>query len=146
AAADEKPAGVVRVTCPEAVGSRLMRSPLIERFNSRYPDLRVEFVMSNKLLDLAKGEANIAIRGVAPSDGWVFGRKIAASKWAVYAERSYVKRHGRIERFEDIDGHSVIIMDGSIRDHHAARWLRAVAPNAKIVGRSDSVPTLLLAV
>jgi len=145
-AADERPAGIVRVTCPESLGSRLMDSPLIERFNSRFPDLRVEFLLNNKLLDLAKGEADIAIRGVAPSDGSLFGRKIAALRWAVYAKHSYVKRYGRIERFEDIDGHRVIILDGSIRDHHAARWLRAVAPNAKIVGRSDSVPTLLLAV
>jgi DNA-binding transcriptional LysR family regulator len=145
-AADERPAGIVRVTCPEGLGSRLMDSPLIEKFNTLYPDLRVELLMNNKLLDLAKGEADIAIRGVAPADGSLFGRKIAALRWAVYAKRSYVKRYGRIERFQDIDGHRVIILDGSIRDHDAARWLRAVAPNAKIVGRSDSVPTLLLAV
>jgi DNA-binding transcriptional LysR family regulator len=145
-AADERPAGIVRVTCPEGLGSRLMDSPLIEKFNTRYPDLRVELLLNNKILDLAKGEADIAIRGVAPSDGSLFGRKIAALRWAVYAKRSYVKRYGRIERFEDINCHRVIILDGSIRDHDAARWLRAVAPNAKIVGRSDSVPTLLLAV
>lgn len=145
AAADEKPTGIVRVTCPESFGSRLMRSPLIEKFNSIYPDLRVELVMNNKLLDLAKGEADIAIRGIPPSDGTLFGRKIAASQWALYATRSYVKRYGRIDRLEDIDRHRIIILDGAIRDHDAARWLRSVAPNAKIVARSDSVPTLLLA-
>jgi DNA-binding transcriptional LysR family regulator len=146
AAADERPVGVVRVTCPEALGSRLMRSPLIEKFNSRYPALRVELIMNNKLLDLAKGEADVAIRGVAPSDSSLYGRKIAALQWAVYATRSYVKRHGRIESFEDINDHRVILLEGSIRNHDAARWLKSVAPNAKIVARSDSLPTLLLAV
>jgi DNA-binding transcriptional LysR family regulator len=145
-AADEKPSGVVRVTCPEALGFRLMRSQLIEKFSSLNPDLHVELVMNNKVLDLAKGEADIAIRGIAPSDASLFGRKIAAVKWAVYASRSYVKRYGRIERFEDLDRHRVVILEGSIRDHDAARWLSGVAPKAKIVGRSDSVPTLLLAV
>src|SRR6185437_10392058 len=35
--------GTVRVTCPEALGSRLMRSNLIDKFNARHPGLRVEF-------------------------------------------------------------------------------------------------------
>jgi DNA-binding transcriptional LysR family regulator len=146
AAVDERPAGVVRVTCPEALGARLMRSRLIEKFNSRYPALRVELLINNKQLDLAKGEADIAIRRGAPSDGSLFGRKIAESQWGVYATRSYVSRHGCIERFADIDSHRVIMLDGFIRDHDAARWLRSVAPNANIVARGDSLQTLLLAV
>lgn len=146
AAADESPAGIVRVTCPEALGARLMQSPLIERFSSRYPALRLELLINNKPLDLAKGEADIAIRGGAPSDGSLFGRKIAVSKWAVYATRSYVGRYGRIERYEDIDNHRAILLDGFIRDHSAARWLRSIAPNAKIVARGDSLQTLLVAV
>lgn len=146
AALDEKPSGVIRVTCPEALGARLMRSPLIEKFNSRYPTLRVELIMNNRLLDLAKGEADIAFRGVAPADGSLFGRKIAVLQWAVYATHSYVKCYGSIRSFEDINAHRVIILEGSIRDHDATRWLKSIAPNAKIVARSDSLPTLLLAV
>jgi DNA-binding transcriptional LysR family regulator len=145
-AVSEEPAGIVRVTCSEVVGSRLMRSPLIEKFNSRYPALRVELIMNNKLLDLAKGEADIAIRAFAPVEGALFGRKIATWHWAVYATRSYVKRYGRIERCEDIGKHRVIMLEGLARDLAAARWLRSVAPNAEIVASSDSVPTLLLAV
>ena len=53
--------GSIRLTCPEAVGVRLLHSPFIAKFYERYPDSRVDFVISDKLLDLAKGEADIAI-------------------------------------------------------------------------------------
>jgi len=33
-----------------------------------------------------------------------------------------------------------------LRDHHAARWLKTVAPDARIAARGDSVPSLLLGV
>ena len=67
--------GTVKVTCPEALGPRLMGSRLIDKFNARYPGLRVEFVMSDKVLNLAKGEADIAFRAITSVDGALVGRK-----------------------------------------------------------------------
>ncbi len=55
AAADDLPTGSVRVTCSESIGYRLMQSPLLETFHSRYPGLRVELIMSDHFLDIAKG-------------------------------------------------------------------------------------------
>lgn len=146
-AADRKElSGTVRVTCPEAVGYRLMRSSLPDKFNTLFPALRVEFIMSDKLVDLAKGQADIAIRAAAATDNALVGRKIAASPWAVYASRSYVERHGSPERREDINQHTVVRFDGEMSDHAAARWLHSVAPNAKVAARATSLPTMLLAV
>jgi DNA-binding transcriptional LysR family regulator len=138
--------GVVRVTCPEAVGYRLMRSPLLAMFKERFPALLVEFVMTDELLDLAKGEADIAIRAVAPRDDTLVGRKIADLQWAVYASRSYVEQHGHIAHPADVDGHVVIKFDGELNDHLAARWLDRVAPNARVAARAKNLPALVLAV
>ena len=80
AASDTGITGSVRVTCPEAIGVRLLHSPFVAKFNERYPDLRVEFIISDKLLDLAKGEADIAIRATAPYDDVLFGRKHHVTK------------------------------------------------------------------
>lgn len=145
-ASDQTPAGVVRVTCPEGVGYRLMRSQVLKKFNARFPGLRIEFVITNKVLNLAKGEADIAIRGSPPTGGALFGRKIAELPWAVYAKRSYAKRHGRLSGAEDINHHPVIAFDGQLSNHHPGVWLKSVAPNAKIAARADSLQTLLLAV
>jgi DNA-binding transcriptional LysR family regulator len=140
--------GVIRVTCPEAVGIRLLHSSLLDKFTARYPALRVEFMMTDKVVDLAKGEADIAIRAgePMPADGALFGRKIADSQWGLYASRSYVDRCGRIGTIGDINKHAVVSYDGEMSDCRAARWLRAVAPDAKVTARSNNLPALMMAV
>jgi DNA-binding transcriptional LysR family regulator len=138
--------GIVRATCPEALAPRLIRSGLIQRFNAKYPDIRVEFVMSDKILNLGKGEADIAIRGLPSAENALFGRKIADTRWAVYASRSYVKCHGRIKAPKDIDQHHIISFGGALAGHPTVRWLRSVAPRARIAARADSMFALLMAV
>jgi DNA-binding transcriptional LysR family regulator len=76
-AVDTDLAGSVRVTCSSTLADRLATSHLIETFHTLYPRLRVEFVITDRYLDLAKGEADIAIRTGEPSDQNLVGRKIA---------------------------------------------------------------------
>jgi DNA-binding transcriptional LysR family regulator len=146
AAADEKLTGAVRVTCSESIGYRLVRSQLIETFQSRHPGMRVELLMSDHFLDIAKGEADIAIRAGIANEETLVGRKIADVPWALYGSRAYLERNGPIARIEDIAAHAVIGFDGDIREHHAGKWLKSVAPAAKIVARSNTVPGLLMSV
>ena len=137
--------GTVRVACPEAVGARLMLSPLIDRFTAHNPTLHVEFVLGERIVDLAKGEADIAIRAQAPADDKLFGRKIADAPWAIYASRTYLRRHGRIKREGDINGHPVVIFSGELRDHPSVQWLKSVAPRANVAARGTTLSALVLA-
>lgn len=145
-ASDQDLAGTIRVTCASTVADRLAKSPLIDAFHARYPGLRVELVITDRLLDLSKGEADIAIRSGEPRDEALVGRTIAEIPWAVYASRCYVERHGRPERAEDIAHHFVVACDGEIANYAAARWLRTVAPHATVAARSDNWPGFVSAV
>jgi DNA-binding transcriptional LysR family regulator len=137
--------GVVRVTCPEPIIYRITQSSLLDRFHARYPGIRVEFVMSDKYLDLAKGEVDVALRSGDTDDNELVGRKIADSIWAVYASRTYVEQHGRPERVEDLERHPLVGFDETMANHRASKWLRQVAPGGKIVARNDSVLGLVYA-
>jgi DNA-binding transcriptional LysR family regulator len=81
-ATDETPTGSVRVTCSESIGSRLTQSSLLEIFHSRHPGLRVELIMSDHFLDIAKGEADVAIRAGVPNEETRMGRLIADVPWS----------------------------------------------------------------
>jgi DNA-binding transcriptional LysR family regulator len=139
-------AGTLRLTCPTTIAHRLARASLIDAFHARHPGLWVELVMSDHYLDLAKGEADIAIRSGQSPDQNLVGRKIGETPWAVYASRSYVERHGRPQRVEDIERHFVVAMDGGMTNYRVAQWLRSIAPHATIAARCDSWPGLILAV
>jgi len=138
--------GVVRVTCPEPLVYRITQSSLLDRFHDRYPGIRVEFVMSDKYLDLAKGEVDVALRSGDTDDNELVGRKVADSIWAVYASRKYVELHGKPDRVEDLERHPLVGFDDTMTQHRAAKWLRQVAPNGRIVARNNSVLGLLYAV
>lgn len=113
-------AGIIRVTCPEPIVYRITQSNLLDRFHARHPALRVEFVMSDKCLDLMKGEADVALRSGDTDDGELVGRRIADSLWAVYASRRYVEQHGRPERVENLEQHALVGFDDTMAKHRAA--------------------------
>jgi molybdate transport repressor ModE-like protein len=138
--------GVVRVTCPEPLVYLVKQSPLLDRFKARHPGLTVEFVMSDKYLDIAKGEADVALRSGDTEDSDLVGRKVADSFWAVYASREYVERAGKPERVEDLGRHSLVGFEESMTKHRVAKWLQQVAPDARVAARSNSVLGLLYAV
>jgi DNA-binding transcriptional LysR family regulator len=136
-------AGVIRVTCPEPIVYRM--TALIDRFHAQHPKLRVEFVTSDRYLDLSKGEADVAFRS-GDTDDELVGRKIADSIWAVYASGAYIERHGKPERVEDLSRHALVCFDESLRQHRISKWLAEVAPGATIAARNNSVLGLVYAV
>jgi DNA-binding transcriptional LysR family regulator len=137
--------GVIRVTCPEPIVYRMTQSTLIERFHARYPQLRVEFITSDRYLDLSKGEVDVAFRS-GDTDDELVGRKIADSIWAVYASHGYIERHGRPERVEDLSRHLLVGFDEKLANHRAAKWLKEVAAEAQMTVRNNSVLGLVSAV
>ena len=142
---DTELTGVVRVTCPETDMYRLLGSS-IERFRAQHPGVRVEFVMTERRLDLSRGEADIALRGGPPLDNSLIGRKIGDVHWYVYASRAYVARYGKPARPEEIAQHAVIAFEGQIGDNLPARWFRSYVAEANIVARSKSMLSTLSAV
>ncbi len=135
--------GVIRVTCPEPIVLRITQTTLLDRFHARYPALQVHFVMSDKLVDLMKGEADVALRSGDTDDGGLVGRKIGDSLWAVYASRTYIERHGRPERVEDLAQHALVGFDDTMAKHRITAWLQKIAPNAALAARSNSVLGLI---
>jgi len=135
--------GVIRVTCPEPIVQRM--TPLIARFHARHPRLRVEFVMSDRYLDLSKGEADVAFRS-GDTDDELVGRKIADSVWAVYASRGYIEHHGKPDHVGDLVRHALVCLDESMSNHRVVTWLKQVAPDARIAARNTSVLGLMYAV
>ncbi|MEO7338952.1 MAG: LysR family transcriptional regulator [Caldimonas sp.] len=131
--------GVIRVTCPEPIVFRITQSNLLQRFAERHPALQVHFVMSDKYVDLAKGEADVALRSGDTDDGELVGRKIGDSIWAVYASKTYIERHGLPQRVEDLVQHALVGFDDTMAKHRIAAWLRKVAPDTVLVARSNSV-------
>ncbi len=138
--------GTLRLTCPEPILSRIVASGFVDRFHSRYPGLRIEFVITDRFVDLSAGDADVAFRSGEGIDDRLIGRKIADSNWAVYASRDYVERRGQPRSIEDLLHHDLIGFDGVMENHRATQWLAAALPGVRIVARNNSVLGVVTAV
>jgi DNA-binding transcriptional LysR family regulator len=136
---------IVRVTCPEPFAFRLTQSGLLDKFHAAHPALKIEFVLNDKYVDLAKGEADVALRSGDTEDSVLVGRKIADSLWALYASQSYVAQHGAPASVGDLADHPLIGFEESMTKHRTVSWLKEVAPGAQYAARNTSVLGLIYA-
>jgi DNA-binding transcriptional LysR family regulator len=143
-AAGVRNAEVIRLTCPEPIIPRITRSGMLERFHAKHPRFSIEFVMSDRYLDLKKGDADVALRSGDDSDSDLVGRKIADSLWALYASARYIDENGKPETFEDLRGRAFVGFEESMSGHRSSQWLASI-PDARIVARNNSVLGLIYA-
>lgn len=143
-AAEAAQAGILRLTCPEPIAIRLARSGLVERFHERHPGFRLQFVLADRYLDLAKGDADVALRS-GDTDAELVGLKVADSVWAIYASRAYLEANGEPRSLEELRERPLIGLDESHAGHRLSVWLREIAPEATYAARSDSVLGLVSA-
>ncbi|HEX2539705.1 MAG TPA: LysR family transcriptional regulator [Caldimonas sp.] len=135
--------GVIRMTCPEPIVLKMTQAGLLERFHARHPRLQVQFVMSDRYVDLANGDADVALRSGDTEDELLTGRKIADSHWALFASKGYVERFGRPADLGDLSGHALVGFDETMAKHRAAQWLRSLGPDVQIASRCNSVLGLI---
>ena len=136
--------GVIRLTCPEPIMARLTTQKF-RTVSRAVSDLRVEFVMSDKYLDVAKGDADVALRSGDTDDDVFVGRKIAEPLWGVYASQAYVERNGKPSAIGELNEHAIIGFDDRWRNI-GRRLAARVAPQARMVARVNSVLGLVAAV
>lgn len=139
-------AGTVRVTASEALANTFL-NPCLREFNQLYPDMRVEVAIADRSLDIARGEADVALRaGVQKGEGAIVVRKLRDLEWSIYSGRDYARRNGCPQSIEDLRGHAVVDGDGSAATLPGILWLKQHAGTDRIVARSNSLTHLAAAV
>jgi molybdate transport repressor ModE-like protein len=138
--------GSVRLTTLVTVGQRIMKSGLLERFHAQHPGVTIEMEMGQRVADLGKGEADVAIRGGDPGDDRLIGMKIADLPWGVYASRAFVERNGRPASAEWLSQYPVVELVDELVNVPASRFMREHAGSAPVVARCGNIPSAVLAV
>lgn len=135
---DQRPDGLVRVTTSETFATFL--SKWLADLRVRHPGITVEMLSGNANLDLARREADLAIRAAPTTQPELLCRKLAAPGWSAYAAQSYVARRGKPSPITDLKGHDVIAYNDSLSQSPGGLWLAAHDKGANIVLRSGSIP------
>ena len=138
--------GVVRVTTNE-VFANLILSPALADFAQLYPNVRVQLIVTNEILDLVRGDVDVAVRaGVRPDKDGLVVRKLGMSSWAFYCTEGYASARGRPVALEELKDHALIAGEGEIAGAPAIKWITDNCPPEVIQSYSNSLSNLLVAV
>jgi DNA-binding transcriptional LysR family regulator len=111
--------GTVRITASEVIGGEVLPS-ILARFHDGHPQVALELVLTNRNEDLLRGEADIAVRMVKPTQDALIAKRIGTVDIGLYAHRRYSKMRQMPTRMEELRLHALIGFD---RDPAPARAL-----------------------
>lgn len=134
--------GLVRVAITEA-GARQILEGTVAALLVRHPELSLEIVPSNIVLDLARGDADLAIR-LVPPDPDLVARTVGTVRYGLYAARAYLDRHGKPT--ESWAGHAIVRPSRELARGPEATWLATHAGAARTVLHVSSLVTAAVAV
>lgn len=129
--------GTVRITASEVVGSEVLPSILAD-FHALNPRISVELALSNRNEDLLRGDADLAVRMVRPTQGTLIAKRLGRIEVGLYGHSRYLKGRTVPRRLEELRQHALIGYD---RDQAYARLLERMGmPSTRemFAFRSDS--------
>lgn len=135
--AKDEIAGVVRVSCAPGFVPELMN--LLPVMRSKHPLLSIEISGDFRTVDLAKGEADIALRMERPCESSLVMRRACEVGWGVYASSAYVAEHGLPASTAELSRHRLVLYAETMHNITALRWMEDHRNTATQVARVDSL-------
>ncbi|MEM1414607.1 MAG: LysR family transcriptional regulator [Myxococcota bacterium] len=129
--------GELTVTSIDEVAPWLL--PAMIAFREAYPAVRLRYVASTRLFRLEGIDAHVAVRlGRKPVEPDHVVLPFATMRFALYAHRRYVARHGMPAGENDLAGHFFVGSDDPEVRAPFDRWLRSRVPDVQIIFHTTS--------
>lgn len=127
-------AGLLRVTASEPFGRKVV-SAMLPAFLAANPDLRVDLLLTDDLVDVVAAGVDVAIRIAPLRDSSLVARRLADSPRRLYASPEYLASAGTPRRLADLEEHQCLLLSG------ATHWVFAAGDRMRrlrVTGRCSS--------
>ena len=127
-------AGLLRVTASLPFGRKVV-SAMLPAFLAANPDLRVDLLLTDALVDIVAAGVDVAIRIAPLRDSMLIARRLADSPRRLYASPGYLAAFGKPRRLADLNEHQCLVLSG------ATHWTFAVGERMRrlrVAGRCSS--------
>lgn len=101
------PRGRLRVSAALSHG-RLCVVPLLDAFSRAYPEILVDMNLTDQLVDVAAGQADVAIRFGPLADSGLTARRLGSNGRVIVASPGYLARYGTPRAPEDLRSHNCL--------------------------------------
>ena len=104
---EEEVFGELKVTTTYGFGA-LWLAPRLTKLYEKYPDLNIDLMLEERVLDLPMREADVAIRMKEPSQADLVRKRLMSIRMRLYASPDYLAANGKPQRLEDLSTHRLI--------------------------------------
>ncbi|SDJ11970.1 LysR family transcriptional regulator [Billgrantia gudaonensis] len=139
---DVRLSGRVVVTTTDTLANAFL-APVFQGFIERYPGIELELLSVSAFLELARREADIAIRPTQAPPENLIGRRVGTIRWGVYGAREYLQDRPALEDPARPEGHRFVGGNEMIRHLASSRWLDERVPPEAFALRTNSVVAAL---
>ncbi len=101
------PEGLLNITTVDFIASSWL-APVLPEFRSLYPKIQLKFFLDDRLYDLMRREADIAIRLQKTEQGDLIERKLTTIGFKLCASKSYLEKFGEPQTLNDLKDHTMI--------------------------------------
>ncbi|WP_108259941.1 LysR family transcriptional regulator [Mangrovicoccus ximenensis] len=109
---EEEVFGELRVTTTTGFGS-LWLVPRLPALYKKYPDLKIDLMLEERVLDLPMREADVAIRMKEPSQADLIRKRLMAVHMRLYATPEYLAEFGTPQTRADMRNHRLICQNAT---------------------------------
>jgi molybdate transport repressor ModE-like protein len=106
-----QPRGQLRIAGSRAFGEDLL-VPAIATFLESYPEISIDLLLDERMIDLVAEGYDVAVRVGALTDSSLIARRIAAYPYFICASPAYLAAQGTPNTPRDLPGHRCIVNTG----------------------------------
>lgn len=107
-----EPEGVLKITTIADIGHTLL-PPIINGYLKKYPKMKVELILTSRIVDLVAEGVDLAIRIGKLKDSSLMSKQYKESKVCLWATPAYVKKNGMPTHPRDLKKHHFIKFSSS---------------------------------
>ena len=107
AAANDAPRGRLSVNANVPFGEAALL-PLVPAFLERYPDITLDIVLTDEVIDLIEHRTDVAVRAGPLKSSSLVARKLGATRKAIFGSPAYLARHGTPRTPADLARHNCL--------------------------------------
>jgi len=141
------PRGDLRVNATPSFGM-VQLAPAIADFTARFPEVSIELMLSDRIVDMVDEGFDLAVRVEPMPDSSLIARQLATVRLVICGAPSYLRKHGEPRTPADLANHNCLTLTGCsyLRNWHLGAAGRApldIAPQGTL--RANSAGVLMCA-
>jgi DNA-binding transcriptional LysR family regulator len=115
--------GTIRISAGDGFADTILGA--VRATLARHPGVRFELALEDRVVNLARREADVAVRTVNHRESTLVYRKVSALEYGLFANPRYLAERGAPRRLADLARHDWIGFAAPLDRLPGERWLRA---------------------